>query len=87
MSYLLIAAPVIVGLIILLVVGIRLYRAFRRFGHVRGWLTDYLDARTGMLRARSAALTVAVGEFRRDGLGHERPRTIVSSLEREDDRA
>jgi hypothetical protein len=85
--YLFIAVLLIVGILVLAAVGIRLARALRRLGRVRGWLDDYLTDRTGMLRARSAALAVAVGEFRRDRRAADGPRTINSSLEREDNRA
>lgn len=83
---LLIAAPLVFGLVVLTAVGITLGRAVRRFGRVRGWLDDYLADRTGRLRARSAALGIALGDFR-DGLRGDRPRTIDNSLEREDHRA
>jgi hypothetical protein len=86
-AYLLIAGLLAVGLLVLIVLAIRLRLALRRFGRVSGWLNDYVTSRSGMLRARSAALNVAFGELRRDGFSNERPRTIVNSLEREDSRA
>ena len=83
---LIIIVLVVFGLLVLAAVGIQLRRALRRFGMVRGWLNDYLTDRAGMLRARQAALGVAIDGLR-DGLGRDRPRTIESSLEREDHRA
>lgn len=82
-----IAGLLVLGVLILAAVGIQLGRALRRFSMVRGWLGEYLAERTGRLEARSAALGVAFAEFRRDGLGRDRPRTIEGSLERGDHRA
>jgi len=85
--YLLIAGLLALGCLILVAVGIRLVRSLRGFSMVRGWLGDYIAERSGRLEARTAALGVAFAEFRRDGLGQGRPRTIEGSLERGDHRA
>jgi hypothetical protein len=61
-------ALLLVGVLVLVFVAVRLAGALRRFGMVRRWLDDYLSDRTGMLRARSAALGVAVAELRADPL-------------------
>ena len=84
-------AVLALGLIILSALGLRLRTSLRRFGMVRGWLDDYLTDRTGMLRARRAALGVAVGNLKQDvqrnRLTAAGPRTIRDSVEREDNRA
>ncbi|HEX4702203.1 MAG TPA: hypothetical protein VH352_08760 [Pseudonocardiaceae bacterium] len=87
----LLSGLVALGLILLTALGLRLRASVVRFGAVRGWLTDYLTDRTGMLRARRAALGVAVTNLKldllRNGLAQSAPRTINSSVEREDHRA
>ena len=84
-------AVLALGLIILSALGLRLRTSLRRFGMVRGWLDDYLTDRTGMLRARGAALGVAVANLKQDvhrnRLTAAGPRTIRDSVEREDNRA
>jgi len=80
-----------VGVVLLVALGLRLRGSLRKFGMVRGWLADYLADRTGMLRARSAALGVAVTNLKQDQqrnrLTVAAPSTIRSSVEREDNRA
>jgi hypothetical protein len=88
--------PILIGLLALGVVllaalALRLRGSLRQFGVVRGWLRDYLSDRSGFLRARAAALDVAVTNLRQD-LHRNRvvevaPRTIDSVVEREDHRA
>jgi hypothetical protein len=91
-------ALVAVGLILLIVLVLRLRGAVRKFGIVRSLLNQRIGDGTGMLRARSAALGVAVSDLRQDhrratgpDLGHRltagAPRTIELSVEREDHRA
>jgi hypothetical protein len=87
LPYLLIAGLLVLGILILAAVGYQLTRSLRRFSMVRGWLGDYLTERTGRLRARRAALGVAIAELRRDGPGQDHPRTIEGSRELEDHRA
>lgn len=58
------SALVAVGLLVLLVVALRVRGSVRRFALVRGSWDSYLDNRTGLLRARSAALGVAISEMR-----------------------
>lgn len=66
MPYLLIVALiVVVGIVLLGFMAIRLRASLRRFGMVRGWLEDQFTDRAGMLRARSAALAIAVEDLRR----------------------
>jgi hypothetical protein len=88
--------PILTGLlalslIVILVLGLRLRSSLVRFGMVRGWLSDYLTDRVGMLRARRAALGVAVTDLKQDMQRHRLPaavpRTIRGSVEREDNRA
>jgi hypothetical protein len=87
--------PVLIGLLavgvaLLVALGLRLRSSLRRFGMVRGWLADYLTDRTGMLRARYAALGVAVTTVKqhqhRNRLTTAAPRTIRGSVEQEDNR-
>ncbi len=80
-----------VSVIIMCALGLRIRVSLRKFGMVRGWLDDYLTDRTGMLRARRAALGVAVTNLKQDLPGNRSPaagpRTIRDSVEREDHRA
>ena len=81
-SYLLILGLTIVAAIVLLLfIAIRLRTALRRFGMVRGWLNDQLTDRGGMLRARSAALAIAVEDLRRPGATGDVSR-IISDQDR-----
>ena len=80
------------GVVVLLAVGLRVRGSLRRFALVRGSWESYLADRTGLLRARSAALGVAVSEVGKHpdfGRRSRRsaPRTINGSVEREDHRA
>jgi hypothetical protein len=80
--YLLILGLIIAAAIaLLLFIAIRLREALRRFGMVRGWLNDQLTDRAGMLRARSAALAVAVEDLRRPGATRDVSR-IISDQDR-----
>ena len=89
--YLIAAAVALFGLLVLVFLAVKLRRALRRFGQVRGWLDEYLTDRTGLVRARTAALGIAVAELRAGDLGDSSgpgaPRTIGDSVEREDHRA
>lgn len=58
------AGTIALSLIILIAVGLRIRASLRRFARVRGWLDDYLADRSGMLRARGAALRVGVAELK-----------------------
>ncbi|HEY1571639.1 MAG TPA: bacteriophage holin [Pseudonocardiaceae bacterium] len=49
-----------VGLVLLILVGLRIRGSVRRFGQARRALDGYVADRGGMVRARSAALGVAV---------------------------
>ncbi|HEX4221584.1 MAG TPA: bacteriophage holin [Pseudonocardiaceae bacterium] len=82
MPYLVIFVPiVVVAIVLLLFMAIRLRGALRRFGMVRGWLNDQLTDRAGMLRARSAALAIAVEDLRRPGATGDVSR-IISDQDR-----
>lgn len=82
MPYLLILGLIIAAAIVLLLfIAIRLRGALRRFGLVRGWLNDQLTDRAGMVRARSAALAVAVEDLRRSGVTGDVSR-IISDQDR-----
>ncbi|HEY4021332.1 MAG TPA: bacteriophage holin [Pseudonocardiaceae bacterium] len=82
MPYPLIVVPIIVvAFVLLLFIAIRLRGALRRFGMVRGWLNDQLTDRAGMLRARSAALAIAVEDLRRPGATRDVSR-IISDQDR-----
>ena len=58
--YLIAAAVALFGLLVLVFLAVKLRRALRRFGQVRGWLDEYLTDRTRLVRARTAALGIAV---------------------------
>jgi hypothetical protein len=86
---------ILIGLLVLAVViavmvGMRLHGSLQRLSTTRGALRDKLTDRSGMFRARSAALNVAVSDLRQNLRGHRPrvggPRTIGSSSEREDHR-
>jgi hypothetical protein len=87
--------PILIALLVLAVFlmavfGLRLRGSLRRLSTVRGALRDHVSDRSGMLRARSAALSVAVSDMRQYLRGHRpqvgAPRTIGTSVEREDHR-
>lgn len=64
-----------VGLILLTLAGLRVRRSVRRYGQARRALDGYVADRGGMLRARSAALGVAVsagGQHSELGIGRKR---------------
>jgi hypothetical protein len=73
------------GLVLLVVLALRLRGAVRRFGMVRGWLDDYVKDRGGLLRARSAALRVAVDQRVDDWRG-ARPLKAAPRIVYSDDR-
>ena len=80
--YLLILVLIVaVGIILLVFMAIRLRASLRRFGMVRGWLEDQLADRAGMLRARSAALAIAVEDLRRPAIQQDASR-IISNQDR-----
>lgn len=85
------AGLLLFGVVVLVVLFVRLRGALRRFGMVRGWLEDYLDDRAGLLRARSAALGVALSDLRQGPIRNSQvgvgSRTIDVTGEREDHRA
>ena len=54
------AAVVVVGLALLVLVVMRAYRAFRTVVAVRGAVAGVINNQIGLLRARKAALGVAV---------------------------
>ncbi|HEX3648860.1 MAG TPA: hypothetical protein VHV49_10555 [Pseudonocardiaceae bacterium] len=81
-----------VGLVLFTFVGLRVRSAAVRFGRASQALDGYVADRGGMLRARSAALGVAVstrGQHSELGIGRERALRVPStgSVEREDHRA
>jgi hypothetical protein len=81
----------VVGVLVLAMVGLRVRGSVRRFGEVQGAVQGLVADRTGMLRARSAALGVAMSDLRPPPFGNRStvgaPRTIRNSKEREDNRA
>jgi hypothetical protein len=78
--YLLAILIPVAAVLILVLAAVRLWRAAVRLFRVRGWLVDYANDRAGMLRARTAAVRVAVREVRAGGLVRlvraGRPRTM-----------
>jgi hypothetical protein len=83
-------ALLVLAVVVMALVGLRLRGSLRRLSGVRGALRTDVADRTGMLRARSAALGVAVSDMRQNLRGHRpqvgAPRRIGSSVEREDHR-
>jgi hypothetical protein len=81
----------VVGVLVLTTVGLRVRGSVVRFGEVRGAMVGHVADRSGLLRARSAALGVAVSDLRPPPFGNRSsvggPRTIGNSKEREDNRA
>lgn len=73
----------VLGLLVLVFTGIRLFLAWHRFVRTRVWLTNYVTDRGGLLRARSAALRVGFARLRQHGSVAEGPRSIDGSLRRE----
>lgn len=57
----------ILGLVVLGLLGLRLLRGLRRVRRAASMVVDSTHERTSLLRARSAALRVAIGQ-RCDGL-------------------
>ncbi|KOV85477.1 hypothetical protein ADL03_12440 [Nocardia sp. NRRL S-836] len=53
------------GLLVLVLIGVRVIRSLRRFASTRTLVGDRVGDGVGMLKARSAALKVALAERRR----------------------
>ena len=65
MSYILLAFLLVaVGLVIVILALLKVVRAARRLAVTRTWVNGEIGAGTGMLRARSAALRIAVRDRR-----------------------
>ncbi|WP_086825124.1 bacteriophage holin [Allokutzneria sp. NRRL B-24872] len=64
MPYLLSLLLVLVGLAVLLFVAVRVFRSLSRFGAAAAAVGGHVDDRAGLLRARTAALKVAIAERR-----------------------
>jgi hypothetical protein len=60
-------ALIVLGLLVLAAILIRVLRVLRRFNQTVSMVTTNTQDRTGLLRARSAALRVAVGQRRTAG--------------------
>ena len=57
-------ALIALGLIVLVVIAIRVIRSLRRFARARTLMGDGVGNGVGLLKARSAALKVAIAERR-----------------------
>ncbi|MFD4672648.1 bacteriophage holin [Lentzea sp. NPDC058450] len=57
-------ALIVVALIVLVIAAIRVLRSLRRFARTRTLVRDRVGDRVGLLKARSAALKVALAERR-----------------------
>lgn len=64
MFYVLSAAVAGAGLIVLVVALVRMAAAVKGFGRTAGAVRSDVETRTGMLRARTAAIGVAVRDLR-----------------------
>ncbi len=58
-------ALIALGLIVLVAIGVRVIRSLRRFAAARTLVGDRVGDGVGLLKARSAALKVALAERRR----------------------
>ncbi len=88
MPYLPILAPIVLGLVVLALTAVRVIRSLRRFRAASTLVGDRMGDGVGLLRARSAALGVAIAERRPDHAREGKPR--VPSVDRgrqEDDSA
>ncbi|WHT16828.1 bacteriophage holin [Crossiella sp. CA-258035] len=64
MQYLSLMLPVLAGLVVLVIVLVRVFGAVKRTGRAQARFQGTVRDRTGLLRARSAALRVAIMERR-----------------------
>ncbi|RZS43778.1 hypothetical protein EV193_102759 [Herbihabitans rhizosphaerae] len=78
MSYLPIIVLLAVGLVLLAFLVVRTLRALGRFSQVAGLVNGHVGDEVGLLKARSAALKVAVAERRQEGSDGEAPRVPSS---------
>lgn len=63
-QYLSLMLPVLAGLVVLVIVLVRVFGAVKRTGRAQARFQGTVRDRTGLLRARSAALRVAIMERR-----------------------
>ncbi|MCE6998970.1 bacteriophage holin [Saccharothrix sp. S26] len=80
MPYLPILAPIVLGVVVLVLTVLRVVRSLRRFRAASTLVGDRVGDRVGLLRARSAALAVAVAARRPDHARKGKPR--VPSVDR-----
>jgi hypothetical protein len=78
--YLPILALILFGLVVLVAIGVRVIGSLRRFRAASTLVGDRVGDDVGLLRARFAALRVAVGERRPDHAREGKPR--VPSVDR-----
>ncbi|MFB9903477.1 bacteriophage holin [Allokutzneria oryzae] len=77
MPYLLSLLLVVAGLAVLLFVVVKVLRSLSRFGAAQAAVNRHFDDRAGLLRARSAALRVAIAERKTNNIDDSpAPRTI-----------
>ncbi|MFS8098848.1 bacteriophage holin [Lentzea alba] len=60
------------GLIVLVAIGVRVIRSLRRFASARTLVGDRVGDRVGLLKARTAALKVAIAQRRPSGQARTR---------------
>ncbi|MFJ6676926.1 bacteriophage holin [Actinosynnema sp. NPDC091369] len=80
MPYLPILAPIVLGVVVLVLTSVRVIRSLRRFRAASTLVGDRVGDGAGLLRARFAALGVAVAERRPDHAREGKPR--VPSVDR-----
>lgn len=80
MPYLPILAPIVLGVVVLVLTCVRVIRSLRRFRAASTLVGDRVGDGVGLLRARFAALGVAVAERRPDHAREGKPR--VPSVDR-----
>jgi hypothetical protein len=75
-----ILAPIVLGVVVLVLICVRVIRSLRRFRAASTLVGDRVGDGAGLLRARFAALGVAVAERRPDHAREGKPR--VPSVDR-----
>jgi hypothetical protein len=83
--YLPILALVVVGLVLLVVVGVKFLGSLRRFRTASTLVGDRVGDGVGLLRARAAALGVAFAERRPDRARQGEPRVPSTDRGKEED--
>jgi len=76
---------VVVGVVALVVIAVRVIRSLRRFAGASSLVSDRVGDGVGLLKARSAALGVALAERRPDRARKGEPRVRSTHRGRQED--